>query len=243
MNKGLPNVFKFQRIPKYILHHIINIYLHVNLNNLRNFPNSGEWSKEWLFVHIVIKRTPQGIYHAPEITLYHVVSIWKQPDSSWIQISRKPSWAYLGPLSLSLLTWTPLPSSVTNIRWWCSLHGSEKNYKLGAVPVGLDSTLEHYVSHPITISHPSYPVLLSLTLPPSPQRLPRSPPPPLNSYHPAPHNTLSRRTHWSYPILLARAFILPFLCRLTVSAWRWFRLLPSAKLNLHWPPGCMLSTD
>ena len=42
--------------------------------------------KGWLFVNIVIKRTPQGIYDTPVRTAYHIVPIGKHPDSYWTQI-------------------------------------------------------------------------------------------------------------------------------------------------------------
>ena len=37
----------------------------------------------------MIERTPQGIYHAPGRTLYHMVDIGGKPDISRIKILRK----------------------------------------------------------------------------------------------------------------------------------------------------------
>ena len=170
---------------------------------------SREWSKEWLFVHTVIKYTPQGMYHAPGRTVYHMVAIWKQPDSSWNQIPGKLIEPILALyLYLSLLTW-PLSSHIMpNIRWWYSLPVAEAKATTVSVPMGLDATLGHYVSHPIILYPPSHPVLPSPTLSPSPHRLQRSPPPPSKLYPPAPPNTLFKRNHVPSPILLARAFLL-----------------------------------
>ena len=84
-----------------------------------------------------------------------MVAIGKQPDSSLIQISRK----FLEPildlsLSLYFLTWPQFPPSMPNIRWWCSLPGAEAKSTIGAVPMGLYATLNHYVSHLITLPPP-----------------------------------------------------------------------------------------
>ena len=158
----------------------------------------------------MIKRTPQGIYHAPGRTVYHMVAIGEQTFSPQIQIPRKTSCAYLVPLSLSLslLTWPPLPPSIPNIRWWFSLPGALSKATLGAVPISLYATLGHYVFHPITLSPPSQPVQPYSTLSPSPHRLRRSHPPPLKSYPPAPNNPLFIIIHGPSPIFLARAFLL-----------------------------------
>ena len=37
----------------------------------------------------MLKRTPQGMYHDPGRTVYHILSIGKQPDSSKVEIPRK----------------------------------------------------------------------------------------------------------------------------------------------------------
>ena len=128
-----------------------------------------------------MKRTPQGMYHDPGRTVYHVVAIWGQPDSSWIQISIKLLEHILAlSLSLSLLTWPPFPPIIPNTRWWYYLPGPEDKDILGAVPMGLDATFDHYVSHPITLYPPSFPVLPSPTMSPFPYRLRRYPPPTSN---------------------------------------------------------------
>ena len=198
-----------QRSPKYFLHQILNIYPYVNLNKPGNIPKDREWCTEWNFVHLVIKRTPQGMYHDPLLTVYHMLDIGKQLDSYLIIISRE----LLDPiltlsLYLSILTWPFSPPSMTNIRWWCSVPGSQAKDTLSSIPMGLYATLDHYVLHPITIYPPSRPVHLTPTMSPSSHRLRRSPPPPSKSYPPVPPNTLFRRAHVPSPILLARASLL-----------------------------------
>ena len=158
-------------------------------------------------MHIVIKHTPQGMYHDPERTVYHMVAIGKKPDSYRIQIPRKLLETILD-LSLSLLTFPLFPPSIHNISWWCCLPEAEANATLSAVSMGLYFTLYHYVSHPITLYPPSHPVLLSTTLSLSTHRLCRSPPRPSKSDPHSPPNTLFRRTHGPSPILLYRTFLL-----------------------------------
>ena len=138
-----------------------------------------------------------------------MISIEKQPDSSRIQTSRKLLEPILDlSLYFSLLTWLLFPPSMPNIRWWCSLPGAAAKATTCDVHMGLDATLVHYVSHPITLYPPSHPVLLSTTLSLSTHRLCRSPPRPSKSDPHSPPNTLFRRTHGPSPILLYRTFLL-----------------------------------
>ena len=125
-------------------------------------------------------------------------------DSNFI----KTSWAYLGPLSIYLLTCPLFPHSMSNISWWYSLPVPEVRAILGAVPMGLGSTLDHYVSQPITFYPPSHPVIPYPNMSPSPHRLLRYPPPTLKSYNPAPPSLLFIRTLGPSPIFLSCTLIL-----------------------------------
>ena len=166
-----------------------------------------------------------------------MLAIEKQPDSSWNQIARRTSWSYLFPISLFLLTWHPFPPRIPNIMWWCSLPGAESKAALGAVSMGLDATLDHYFSHPITHSLPSHPVISSPTMSSSPHRLLQSPPLPSKSYPTYPPKPLYRRTHGPSLIFLSRTFLIPPPIRLPFgSACRRVHLTPSATVNLHWTP-------
>ena len=151
---------------------------HVNLNNPGDFPKSRDWSTEWLFVYIVINRTPQSMHHEPGRTLYHMVAIGKKLESSWTIFALS---LYLYPL-----TWPMYPPSMQNTRWWYSLPGSEDKDTLVFIPVGLDADLGHYVSHPITLYPPYHHFLLYPTISPSPHRLHPSLPPSSKSYPSAP---------------------------------------------------------
>ena len=146
------------------------------------------------------------MYGAPGLTVYHILSIGKQPDSSRIQILIK----LLDPifdlyisislsLSLSLLTSPPFPPSMPDIMWWYYLPRAQDKATLGTSPMGLDATLDHYVSHPITFDPPSHPVLLSPSMSPSPHRLRRSPTL-LKKSCPAPPNTLFAKISYLFLI-------------------------------------------
>ena len=137
-----------------------------------------------------------------------MVAIWKQSDSSWIQISRKHIHPILA-LSLSLsrnLAYVPPCHSqyqvVVLLTW------TRSKATLGAVPMRLDATLDHYVSNPITLYPPSHPVYLYPNLSPYQHRLHRSTPPHSKSYPPAPHNALFIRTPGPLPRFLYHTFLL-----------------------------------
>ena len=117
-----------------------------------------------------------GMYIIPHVSYRETTRQF--PDSN----IKKNAWAYLGPIAISLLTWPPSPPSMPNIRWWCTLTTAEAKGTLGAIPMGLDATLDHYFYHPIILYPPSHPVHPSQTIPPSPQRLRRSPLPPSNLF-------------------------------------------------------------
>ena len=83
------------------------------------------------------------MYQEPGRAVYHMVAIGKQPDS-FRTILALSIYIYLLNCPLS-------PPIMHNTRWWYSLPGSEDKATLVFVPVGLDTDLGHYVSHPITI--------------------------------------------------------------------------------------------
>ena len=136
-----------------------------------------------------------------------MVAIWKQSDSSWIQISRKHIHPILA-LSLSLVTWHMFPPCHSQYQVVVFLTWTRAKATLGAVLMRLDATLDHYVSNPITLYPPSHPVLPSPTMSPSPYKMHRYPPPTLKSYPPDPPNPLLRRTPGPSPKYLSWPFLL-----------------------------------